>query len=369
MKKIVFCEIAWMKYYAGVYDGDIPKNGGKYIKEYNDGGEVYNFTPYNHKCYGYVMHYGRELHIERYDKILKCFDEVSDMTVVWVASNGNGCKIVGWYEYATMYRYWQDFYDPYSERQSDYNFVANEKDCYLINEEDRDFVIPRAPIVGKGKGMGQSQVWYADSEYAQKEFIPKVFAYLASMREKCTPFYFTEEEMLECAKDNGESVEELLDKGIALYNDEEQYDVLGAFALVNLAVKKDDCYETRVLRAKMYKDLKWYNEAEEEFKKALHHDENLEAIYELMCVERMLGNTLFAVGLGEMLRRQKEKVENWTEVSEDLALIYIEKQDFDSAQILIRECENDKDKEYDWIEDVKDILEEEIKKERIDMRN
>ena len=88
MKKVVFCEIAWMKYYGGVSADDKPKNGGKHITEYETGGEVYNFAPYNHKCYGYVMHYGDELHIERYDKILKSFDEVRDMTVVWVASDG-----------------------------------------------------------------------------------------------------------------------------------------------------------------------------------------------------------------------------------------------------------------------------------------
>ena len=73
MKKVVFCEITWMKYYGGVTENDRPKNGGKYIAENETGGEVYNFAPYNHKCYGYVMHYGEELHIERYDKILKSF--------------------------------------------------------------------------------------------------------------------------------------------------------------------------------------------------------------------------------------------------------------------------------------------------------
>ena len=31
MKKVVFCEVAWMKYYAGVSEADRPKNGGKYI--------------------------------------------------------------------------------------------------------------------------------------------------------------------------------------------------------------------------------------------------------------------------------------------------------------------------------------------------
>ena len=48
MKKVVFCEVAWMKYYGGVTEEDQPKNGGKFISENATGGEVYNFAPYNH---------------------------------------------------------------------------------------------------------------------------------------------------------------------------------------------------------------------------------------------------------------------------------------------------------------------------------
>ena len=135
MKKVVFCEIAWMKYYSGIYDDDKPVNGGRYIDENGEGGEIFNFSPYNHKCYGYVMHTGNELHIERYDKILKSFDEVKDITVVWVASDGKSSKIVGWYEHAVMYRFGQYYYDIQfmGNRYNYYNFVADEKNCYLID--------------------------------------------------------------------------------------------------------------------------------------------------------------------------------------------------------------------------------------------
>ena len=40
MKKVIFCEIAWMKYYAGVNDSDKPMNGGKYIDENGEGGDI-----------------------------------------------------------------------------------------------------------------------------------------------------------------------------------------------------------------------------------------------------------------------------------------------------------------------------------------
>lgn len=186
MAYYIFCEIAWMKYYCGVTDDDKPINGGKFIDENGEGGEIFNFRPYNHRCYGYVMHYGDEMHLERLatDKALRHSPKIEDVTVIWVATNGNGCRIVGWYEHAVMYRYWQCIVD----REYDYNFEAHEKDCYLIDTDDRTFTIPRAPQAGKGKGMGQSQVWYADSEYAQSVFIPKVQKYLDSVRDKCERF-------------------------------------------------------------------------------------------------------------------------------------------------------------------------------------
>ena len=46
MKPIIFCNIAYMKFYRGVVEGvDEPVNGGQYVKENNDGGECYNFDP------------------------------------------------------------------------------------------------------------------------------------------------------------------------------------------------------------------------------------------------------------------------------------------------------------------------------------
>lgn len=43
MKKIVFCNIAYMKYYCGSTEEDTPMNGGKYIGENKDGGEAITF--------------------------------------------------------------------------------------------------------------------------------------------------------------------------------------------------------------------------------------------------------------------------------------------------------------------------------------
>ena len=58
-----------------------------------------------------------------------------------------------------------------------YNFEADSKDCYLISENQRKFGVLRAPKNGKGRGMGQRSIWYAESEYAQDELIPNFKLY------------------------------------------------------------------------------------------------------------------------------------------------------------------------------------------------
>lgn len=41
--KIVFCNIAWMKDYAGVTDDDKPRNGGKFVEVNGTACESLNF--------------------------------------------------------------------------------------------------------------------------------------------------------------------------------------------------------------------------------------------------------------------------------------------------------------------------------------
>lgn len=354
MKKVIFCEVAWMKYYAGISDDDQPKNGGKYIAENGAGGEIFNFMSYNHKCYGYVMHNGDELHIERYDKILKSFDEVRDMTVVWVASDGKSSKIVGWYENATMYRYWQTGWE--SDYCGDYNFVADEKDCYLIDEEQRDFFMPRASVAGTGRGMGRSHVWYADSIYAQEEFVPEVLKYLDSVRDLCEPFYYLPEELENRAEDEGQTTKELIDEAIARSNE-------GLFpeamALLNLAVDKDDCYDSRFSRAELFDNAFMYDEAEEEYKQALYHEETVNALCRLMDIEAMMKHTFLAIELGEKIRKRKEEaLEYWPSVANNLAHLYIYEGELEKAQTLIKECEQEKDPGlHEWFDSAREHME------------
>lgn len=356
LKRVVFCEVAWMKYYAGVSKDDKPRNGGKFIKENGEGGEIFNFSPYNHKCYGYVMHYGDELHIERYDRALGYEAWVDGMTVIWVASDGKRCKIVGWYENATMYRYWQTLWN--DGNGYDYHFIANERDCYLIDTDKRAFEIPRAATAGAGRGMGQSQVWYAESDYAQDVFLPKVMDYLNAVRnmDACRPFYFLPEELEVRAEDMGQTTKQLLEQAVATYN---EGDVQAAMGLVNLAIDKDDCYATRFARADLLEGLFWYDEAEEELKQALYHKEDMNGLLSLMDIEIWLGHTFLAIELGEKIRRRRTETPNWAQAANNLVHLYINEGEFDKAQELMTEYEQEGNQgDYEWLEGAKEHMEQ-----------
>lgn len=270
------------------------------------------------------------------------------MTVVWVATKGEKCKIIGWYEHATMYRSWQFLSDlMIGNERYDYNFVAEEKNCYLIDEDMREFVIPRAQIAGKGRGMGQSQVWYADSQYAQEEFIPEVLSYLDSVRDTCSPIYLLPKDIEKRADDKGNTTKAMLDECVKAFN-ENCY--LEALEIANLAVDKDDCFDTRFMRADLLEYGFLYDEAEEEYKRALYHMEDIDAMERLMKLEIVLKYTFLAIELGEKLRKRKEDAEEWDVIAGNLTHLYIDEGQLDAAEALIRECEEEGDSLiHQWI--------------------
>ena len=199
--KIVFCNIAWMKKYHGITESDKPVNGGKFVENTGDAWESLNFFPRNHVCYGYVQHKGNNLDLARVERGADESDVIHDVTVVWVATGENGRCIVGWYEHADMFREWQTFFDNtlgevHTDWEWDHVFRAQERDVYLIGEEERDFKIPTASQAGQGRGMGQANIWYADSDSVRTKFIPKVLDYLSSMRKKCPPVFPSREDLM-----------------------------------------------------------------------------------------------------------------------------------------------------------------------------
>lgn len=190
--RILFCKIASMKHYKGVQEGiDEPHNGGSYIAENCDGGEVYNFDAISLEgkegkyCLGFVetkstrKERQNELHIEniRGCESLKNEKAVEDVLVVWCATqkdentDKNKAVIVGWYQHATVYR--RRDIDQGEENQNvdddgDYYVKAKVEDCVLLPEEVRSLKEWEAPVAQKwGYGFGQALVWYARNENAE----------------------------------------------------------------------------------------------------------------------------------------------------------------------------------------------------------
>lgn len=278
-EKIIFCDIAWMKEYKGTSKDDIPRNGGKFVKENNDCCESTNFLDLNHKCYGFVENRGQTIHIEKLDGKCKNKDSIDGVTVVWVATDGISCKIVGWYKNATIYRHYKNTIAPVMNYEYlQYYIKADAKDCYLIPEGDRNFVVPRAPKKGKGKGIGQRHIWYADSSYAQNEFIPKVLAYIKNYKGRFVDVQIKKSDLEKTAKDTGLSVDKLIEK---LYGYHKR--PVEAIKYINLAIKKERSFKTLYERGRYLAYLGAYDEAIDQYESSLSEDEDdVDCLCELM---------------------------------------------------------------------------------------
>ena len=185
--KIMFCNVTYMNHYVGNIEEDIPHGGGAWVKKHKDAHEKWNFLNLNGNCYGFVMNTGDQFHIERLEGVSCQQVQAEDVTVVWCglkpAEDGTQeTVIVGWYEHALVHRYYQESFRSPFGLDRDFFVMAKAEDCYLLPENKRTYTIGRAATDGKGKGFGQSNVWYADSEYAKENIVPDVMAYLEANR-------------------------------------------------------------------------------------------------------------------------------------------------------------------------------------------
>ena len=278
-EKIIFCDIAWMKEYKGTTKDDIPRNGGKFVKENNDCCESTNFLDLNHQCYGFVENRGQTIHIEKLDEKCKNKNSIDGVIVVWVATDGISCKIVGWYKNATIYRYYENTIAPVINYEYlQYYIKADAKDCYLIPERDRNFVVPRASKKGKGKGLGQRHIWYADSSYAQNEFIPKVLAYIKNYKGRFVDVKIKKSDLEKIAEDKGLNVDQLIDKLEGYHKRPVE-----AIKYINLAIKKERSFKTLYERGRYLTYLGAYDEAIAQYKSLLSEDkDNIDCLCELM---------------------------------------------------------------------------------------
>ncbi len=186
--KILFCNIAFMKYYRGVMPGvDEPTNLCVRTKDMSQVQEQYNFSSCfledKETCLGYFSAKNSggsksgQIHIEKIEGVSAADDRAENVLVVWCAKkegNDNRTVVVGWYKNATVYRYYQEaiFGEGDDEFHQLYNVVAEAENCVLLPVGERSrytrWNVPKKKGAnGPAFGFGPSTAWYAEEEKAQ----------------------------------------------------------------------------------------------------------------------------------------------------------------------------------------------------------
>ncbi len=184
---MIFLRIGWMNRYQGQTAADQITGGGAFVKEHGYGHEIFNFQPFAGRVFGYVQPPGTAYNDQpgpgiKIDRLGASpnEDSLSGAIAFWVATSPQGGSyIVGWYENATIHRRWQspppEANRRYEGNEFGYYVIAASSDATLLHPDERLFQVPR----GEG-GMGQANVWYADSPDAHRQFRSDVLNYLAT---------------------------------------------------------------------------------------------------------------------------------------------------------------------------------------------
>lgn len=165
----LFCNVGWMERYEGLgASGDRIQGGGKYVIDNKFGHEVFNFSEFYRTMYGFVQVNGKQIDIDRLGANPRD-DSITGVTVIWTATRPTGgTAVIGWYRDATIYRSLQHFTEPAlkAARQGidGYWIKAPASQAKRLTVTGRALEIPRQT---KG-GMGQSNVWYADSSESEE---------------------------------------------------------------------------------------------------------------------------------------------------------------------------------------------------------
>ncbi|HHU74738.1 MAG TPA: hypothetical protein GXZ28_09005 [Clostridiales bacterium] len=190
--KLIFCNIAWLNYYKGIYPGvddPISSGSGTSASKNKDVCEKYNFEKVmlnfsdgsfedGEYCLGFVETKAsnrkkNQLHIEKIEgcEDYKDKDMVEDVLVIYCAKHpAHGfTSIVGWYKHATVYRYYQEaeFRSGDEIYIQEYNAIAKAENCILLPRRERSnrarWYVPRKQK-GVAYGFGQGNVWFAQKE-------------------------------------------------------------------------------------------------------------------------------------------------------------------------------------------------------------
>lgn len=151
LDKVLFCNISWMKNYAGTIVDDKPSSGAEYVKNTGDAFEKYNFADFGDNYqYGFIetkyVHGVTTGQGEHYKKIaIEHFgastnDEQADgILVIFFARNPKDNKyyIVGYYKNASVFRDRYDAPKINPNEQFQYNLKCLKENACLIKPEDR----------------------------------------------------------------------------------------------------------------------------------------------------------------------------------------------------------------------------------------
>lgn len=172
-----FVRIAWMNHYEGVKN-DIPKGAGSYVKENQNGGEVYNFKEISGKYFGYSRNQnGKSFDLTKVGANKK-EESITGLTVIFFATNPRygGQYVIGWYKNATIYKKTKEIKYKGRRNENTYNFECKKKDAYLIPTSERYFKLP--------KGPGESNVWYPKIDnFEHVKFVKKLNKYIENPNE------------------------------------------------------------------------------------------------------------------------------------------------------------------------------------------
>src|ERR1700685_1593961 len=164
-RRVVFARVGWMTYYAGPQTGDEKPIGGGQNNKKNIGHEVFNFTDFGGRLYGFVRATDRRIKLARIDPT-SSGEILKDVLVVFVAKQ----RIIGWYGAATVHqtevKFPPDVAREIKERWKRVNtkgfsiercsFECPVDSAVLLPKNERTHQIPGA-IKG---GFGQSNICY-----------------------------------------------------------------------------------------------------------------------------------------------------------------------------------------------------------------
>jgi hypothetical protein len=164
--RVLFARVGWMTYYAGPQIGDEKPIGGGENNKKNIGHEIFNFTSFGGRLYGFVSTPKGHIGFERIEPTSSKQDRLDDVLVVFVARQ---C-IIGWYLGATVHRTGVKFPFPVASeirkrltkagtkhfKLENYRFETSAKNAMLLPTHERTHEVPG----GVKGGFGQSNLCY-----------------------------------------------------------------------------------------------------------------------------------------------------------------------------------------------------------------